>query len=808
MSRRESRRSTPFSSSRSRDIPASATGRKVGPPSRARRANWTGSSQWSPYTPQERLWPKFLLIGVILLVVLGGSIFVAGALGEDDDGGDPTEDPALAAATGTSVEGGADNATATSDEDGDGLPTAPLPPGVATPTAEPTTTPTPVPPGLLSAPKRAAEVYVEAWSAGAYNQMYDLITASAQEQITREDFIARYEGIALEAGIISLDARIVSGQDDDRIFSVKVDFDSSRIGEFSDENQIPVSRDGDEFRVDWSPSLIFAGLGDGFVRWMSDPLERGRILDRKGRPLAETGFISRVGIIPGQITNESELLSRLSQLLEMEQETIKARYEAGEANWFMPVKDYPDDMDQGLVDQLGAIPGVVVQKWPARVYPLGAAAAHITGYLSEITAEELPELSKKGYAAGDMIGRGGVEAFAEEWLAGKRGGTLSLVQRDGTLIRVLGEVQPEPSNDVVLTIDIDLQVATDDAIGDEVGAAVVMDPWTGQVLAMASRPTFDPNQFILGLSGEEWARLNDPATRPLVNRATTEVYPTGSTFKVVTAAAGIANLGYTADTWFNCPGTFSLPGADQVWRDWIPGGQGEMNLHTAIYRSCNTVFYQIGQALDEADEMFLPNMARAFGFGALTGIDALYEVPGIVPDPDWKQEVIGDAWARGDAVNFAIGQGFFAATPLQLTRAYAALTNGGTLYEPYLIMDVVTQQGDVVYKGEPTEAGKLPLTADQVRIITDGMYDVIHAGNGTAVSAFAGASYSVSGKTGTAETGREGEAAHGTFGSFAPSDNPRITVAALIEHGVAGSQSAAPVARRIYDKYFELYPSG
>ncbi|MEZ4568835.1 MAG: penicillin-binding protein 2 [Thermomicrobiales bacterium] len=747
------------------------------------------------------------MIGIVLVIIIGGSVLIAQALsdGENDDG-EPTSEPAAVVGTETSEPAVAETSTATEAESGSGLPTAPLPPGVATPTPEPSPTATPLPPGLLTAPKRVAEIYVDAWSAGAYAQMYELITASAKEQITKEDFVARYEAIAVEAGIISVDAEVVSGQEDDRIFSIRAEFDSSRIGEFTDENQIPISRDGDEFRVDWSPSLIFAGLGDGYVEWVGDAPERGRILDRKGRPLAETGFISRVGIIPSQITNEAEMLSQLSQLLDMDQETIKARYASGQPNWFMPVKDYPDDMDQGLIDQLGAIGGVVVQKWPARVYPLGAAAAHITGYLSEITAEELPELSKRGYEAGDLIGRGGVEAFAEEWLAGKRGGTLALRQRDGTLIRIIGEVQPEPAKDVVLTVDIDLQIATDAALEEETGSAVVMDPWTGQVLAMASRPTFDPNQFILGLSSEQWAELNDPEKRPLVNRATTEVYPTGSTFKVVTAAAAIVHLGYEAGTPINCPATFSLEGADQVWSDWVPGGQGQMDLHTGIYRSCNTVFYQIGAQLDEKDEMLLPNMARSFGFGQLTGIDALYEVPGVVPDPEWKRETLGDAWARGDAVNFAIGQGFFAATPLQLTRAYAAITNDGTLYEPYVIMDVVTQQGDVVYKGEPTEAGKLPLTPEQLGIIKDAMYDVIHASNGTAVTAFAGAPYSVSGKTGTAETGREGEADHGSFGSFAPSESPRITVAALIEHGVAGSQSAAPVARRIYDAYFELYP--
>lgn len=792
-------------------MPPSATGRKIGGPRRARRTEWSGSSRWSPYGRQERLWPKFLLIGIVLVIIIGGSVFVAGALGGDDDndaaGGEPTNESAVVTGTESSEPAAGDSETATATETAEnGLPTAPLPPGVPTATAEPTPSPTPVPPGLLTAPKRVAEIYADAWSAGAYAQMYELITSGAQEQITKDDFIARYEAIAVEAGIVSADAEVVSGQEDDRIFSIRVEFESSRIGNFTDENQIPVSRDNDEFRIDWSPSLIFAGLGEGYVEWASDTPERGRILDRKGRPLAETGFISRVGIIPGQITNEADMLSRLAPLLEMDQATIRARYESGQPNWFMPVKDYPDDMDSNLIEQLGQIDGVVVQNWPARVYPAGSAAAHVTGYLSEITAEELPELSKRGYEAGDLIGRGGVEAFAEEWLAGKRGGTLALKQRDGTLIRVLGEVQPEPAKDVVLTVDLDLQIATDAAIGDEVGSAVVMDPWTGQVLAMASRPSFDPNEFILGLSAEKWAELNDPEARPLVNRATTEVYPTGSTFKVVTAAAAMVHLGYTAGTPINCPGTFSLEGADQVWSDWIPGGQGQMDLHRGIYRSCNTVFYQIGAQLDEQNEMLLPDMARAFGFGQMTGVDALYEVPGTVPDPDWKLETFGDAWARGDAVNFAIGQGFFAATPLQLTRAYAAITNGGTLYEPYLIMDVVNQQGEVIYQGEPTAASQLPLTPEQIQVLKDGMYAVVHAGDGTAVQAFAGASYSVSGKTGTAETGREGEADHGSFGSFAPSDNPRVTIAALIENGVFGSQSAAPVARRIYDKYFELYP--
>ncbi|MFW6074978.1 MAG: penicillin-binding protein 2, partial [Chloroflexota bacterium] len=453
---------------------------------------------------------------------------------------------------------------------------------------------------------------------------------------------------------------------------------------------------------------------------------------------------------------------------------------------------------------LGQIDGVAIQTWPARTYPLGEAAAHITGYVSEITADELPDLAKRGYEAGDVIGRGGVEASAEEWLAGKRGGTLSLVEQDGSTIRVIGEVEAEEAKDVILTLDSELQTETFNAIGDETGSAVVLNPENGEVLAMASRPSFDPNSFIVGLSDEEWERINDPDTRPMVNRATTESYPTGSTFKMITASAAIKDLGYTADTWVNCPGSFSLEGADQVWTDWVPGGQGEMNFHTAIYRSCNTVFYQIGQELDQQDEMLLPDIARAYGFGEASGLDALYEISGTVPDPEWKQEVVGDNWARGDAINLSIGQGFFAATPIQVAKAYAAITNGGTLWKPYLIMDVVGVNGEVEYSGEPEEDGQIPLNDEQMKILTDGMYDVIHASNGTAVEAFQGAGYEASGKTGTAETGREDEEAHGWFGAFAPSDDPEITVVTMVEHGVTGSGSAAPIARDIFDAYFAM----
>ena len=223
-------------------------------------------------------------------------------------------------------------------------------------------------------------------------------------------------------------------------------------------------------------------------------------------------------------------------------------------------------------------------------------------------------------------------------------------------------------------------------------------------------------------------------------------------------------------------------------------------------RSCNTVFNKMGADLDEKDPMLLPNMARAFGFGSPTGIPELVEIAGIVPDPQWKQENVGDYWARGDAVNFAIGQGFFVASPLQLTDMYGAIANGGTLWVPHLTLDIVKLDGSIVVKGENKERGKLPINADQLAVLQGAMYDVINSPNGTATTAFVGEEHDVSGKTGTEETGIEAQKTNAWFGSFTPSDSPKITVITMVEGGSAGSVAAAPVARKIIDAWYGFYP--
>lgn len=802
------RPSSPLSSRPSRGVPSSSGRRVSQPRSREGRGpggTWSGSSQWSPYDRRDRVWPKILLVVAVVGVLIFGSILVAdrlahlgvadriGDIGNADEGaGTPT------AVRGTAATGSS-SGTPTIDPSSSGV-------GLGSPTAIVTGSPTPVDVGEIETARDVAEAYAEVWSAGSYGQLYDLLSGTAKASISRDDFIARYEGIAIEAGIVTVTAEITGGEDDDELFPMQVDIESSRVGTIKDDNLVPVVKDGDNYRIEWTPSLIFSQLADGRVHWMSEVPTRGRILDRKGKPLAQMGQITKVGVVPGKLENQNTAITKLSQLLNMPADTIQARISGGQADWFMPVKDLPDAVDQTLLDQLKLIPGVAIQKWPARVYPAGPVTAHVVGYMSEITAEELPEMAKRGYEAGDLIGRAGIESTFEEDLAGKRGGVLQLVNQDGSVIRTVAEVAAQPAHDVVLTIDLDIQAATDQALGDVIGSAVVLDPNNGEVLAMVSHPSYDPNAFILGVTDEQWAQMNDPQRQPLLNRAIANGTSIGSTFKVITAAAGMAHLGMDAGTVIPCPGSFSLEGATQVWNDWVPGGQGDLTLHDAIVRSCNTVFYRIGAELDAIDEMLLPNMTRGFGLGAPTGLPELYELPGIVPDPDWKMEHVGDFWARGDAVNLAIGQGYLVATPLQVANMYAALANGGTLWQPHLLLDVVKLDGSIVRSGEKKERGKLPISSEQVGVIRSALYDVINASNGTAVEPFIGVGHDVSGKTGTEQTGEQAQTTNAWFAAYTPSDGPKMIVTTMVQGGAAGSKVAAPIARKIIDAWYQFYP--
>ena len=661
----------------------------------------------------------------------------------------------------------------------------------------------------LRTPNEVASAYVQLWTNSDFTGMYQLLSTTSQQTIKEDDFVKRYQDIYAEAGETSLVATIGNAPPDATRIPIHVVWQSGKIGEIQQDNTMALVHEGDVWKVDWTPSMIFNNLNDGLVRWIPEVPQRGRILDRKGRPLASLGMISKVGIIPGQIKDENAMVQQLSQLLDMTPDEIKAKYAGGQPDWFMPVRNFPANIDPGLLSKLNAIPGVVVQQWPDRVYPAGTAAAQVVGYLSEITADELKTMSKDGYQSGDRIGRAGIESWGEKYLSGKRGGRLVIVGPDGTERSTIAEIKSEPADDIVTTIDLDVQTAAYQSLGDKWGSVVVLDPSDGAVLAMASNPSYDPNQFILGMTDQQWADLNDNTKRPLENRATQVGYPIGSTFKVVTMAAGMQSLGLTPQSSFSCPASFSLPGSDQKWHDWSANGQGTLTLYNALVQSCDTVFYQVADQLDKKGSNILPDAAKAFGFGTPTGIPEIPETPGTVPDPDWKIKTVNDYWARGDAINLSIGQGYFLATPLQVADAYAAIANGGTLWQPYLVQEVKKIDGTAVYTAKPKEKGKLPATADQLASIRSALHQVTTAPNGTAAGfsvakPFAGDTHNIAGKTGTAESSQEEP--HAWFAAFSPTDGAKLASVAMVEHGGEGGDVAAPIVRKVIDAYYNANP--
>ena len=696
-------------------------------------------------------------------------------------------------------------------------------PAVATPASgapEPTSatqneelaTATPATPDLSEDDVAAA--WVDRWSAGDYAGMYQLTSGTVQRAIPLDDFVARYQGIAERAELTTVHAEL-AGDITSRRAPISVTFDSGIVGEFTEQNALPLVRENAGWRVAWSPSLIFAGLGsDGCVDVDQLPAGRGKILDRNGEPLAYDGTVQRVGIVPGQVPPEQydAIMSELSDLTDMKVADIEERFASADPNWFVPIKDFPDAERDRLLDVISQMPGISVKSATERVYPLAEKAAHITGYIAEPTAEQLA--ANPALVAGQPIGQAGIEAGADDILTGVSGGRLIVVQCSSRVERsTIASRTAVPPRDVQLTIDRDFQAEVYDALRAEpklLGAGVVLDPQDGEVLALASIPSYDPNGFILGFTEKEQTALRSESQRPLLSRAAEGAYPTGSAFKPITFTAAMEDLGYTADTVLDCPATFQLDGASQTWEDWTVAynlpAQGPLTLHQALVNSCNTVFYGIGRDLDLKDPDLLPDMAMAFGLGAPTGIPYLPEVGGVVPSPDWKLETLGDYWATGDAVNLSIGQGFLQVTPLQLANAYATIANGGHLLQPYIVSTLIDADGQQEQVGKRVVRSELPVSQDTLQALQSAMHDQTSDPNGNgSYRVFGDMDFPIGGKTGTAQRSDSPTAKpHSWFGSFGPYGGPpEVATAVMYESAGEGVSFAAPATRRIYDAWLQ-----
>ncbi|MBP8645936.1 MAG: penicillin-binding protein 2 [Syntrophobacteraceae bacterium] len=541
---------------------------------------------------------------------------------------------------------------------------------------------------------------------------------------------------------------------------------------------------------------------------------RGIVFDRNGTPLVENRPAYHLQIIREDIQDLDRTVRVLAGLCNRNPEDFFAVIEANKSvPRFVPIR-LQADLDRDCLARIEAqrirLPGVVIQLEPKREYRWNGTAAHLIGYLSEITEMELKSGAYLGYSPGEDIGKFGVESAFEKYLHGKRGGRQVEVDAIGRRKRLLDEVLPIPGRNLWLTIDIELQKVAESCLEGKVGAIVAMDPNGGSVLALASSPVFDQEKFIRGLSKSEWQALSKDASHPLLNRAIGAAYPPGSTYKAFIALAALKEGVVNPDTRIHCPGYYQF--ADRKYRCWRDHGHGPVDVERALIQSCDVYFYQVGMRLG-VDR--IAHYANLFGLGEKTGLGLHGEHPGLIPSSWWKKQTTGIPWQKGETLSISIGQGFDLVTPLQLAVGYAAIANKGKVWQPYVVRRI---EGDGQEKIDEL-GGKLkrtiPIESRYFDIVRKGLMGVVEDDRGTA-HAIRLKSIPLAGKTGTAQVVRlaenvnrkaaaralkEKEKDHAWFVGYGPADNPRIVVCALVEHGGHGSTVAAPLVQKVISTY-------
>ncbi len=513
------------------------------------------------------------------------------------------------------------------------------------------------------------------------------------------------------------------------------------------------------------------------IRLIPIPAPRGDILDRNGASLVSTRPSFNACIVPQEFGMES--IGLLARTLKLTPDEVRERLKKGRSSPFAPcviARDIDRRTMVRLEEMRSELPGVIVQVEGLRYYPHRAICSHILGYLGKLGPLELRARQKYGYRGKVLVGRTGIEESFDQWLRGEDGGRLVEVDYKGRLERILGDKPPVKGKDLHLTIDIRLQTLAWDLLGRRPGAIILMEPQTGEILAMASRPDYDPNCFVDPKRSDQRFRILEDPRSPLLNRAVMGQYPPGSTFKVAVALTALELDKISPATRRHCDGVYYLGG--RPFRCWREDGHGSLNLEEAITYSCNVFFYQVGLMVGVDN---LAKMAKYLGYGRPTGIELPGEAKGLVPTKRWKRLTKGKRWYDGETVNFSIGQGYILVTPLQSVRMISVVANGGNLTQPHLVKAT----------GVDKEAEKLDILARNIRIVRDGMTKGVSYEGGTGHNAYV-PGLAIAAKTGTAEVERG--RSHSWFVGFCPADDPQIAFLVFLEHGGYGSQAAARIA--------------
>jgi len=542
---------------------------------------------------------------------------------------------------------------------------------------------------------------------------------------------------------------------------------------------------------------------------------RGLILDRYGTKLAENRPSFDVSFTPKDAGDVSRVLSELAVYLNVPVDELqgKVKNSRGLAA-FRPVllkQDIGRDVLAAVEAHKVDMPGVSVQVRLRRNYLDGLNASHVIGYLGEVNVDELKSGDYPNLRGGDYIGKFGVERAQEGFLRGEPGGRQVEVNANGQIMRVLQTVSPKPGRNVHLTLDRELQQRAEGLLEGVAGAAVAVEPTTGQILAMASSPSFNQNDFVSGIGAGVWESLVSNPYRPLENKAIQGEYPPGSTFKIVTALAGLEEKAIDETTTFDCAGF--LPFAGRDYRCWKKEGHGRIDVRRALAESCDVFFYRTGLRLG-IDR--LAWYAKAFGLGVRSGVTLDQEARGLIPSSVWKKKRFGVPWQEGETLSVSIGQGYVLATPLQMGMLMAAVANGGVRYRPSVLSRVETMEGDVVFQAAPQEIGRLPISPRNLKIVQQGIWGAVNGDHGTARRVHLN-DIEIAGKTGTSQVvGRKDSGddytpphlrPHAWFVCYAPFDAPKIAIAVVVENGEHGSSAAGPIAREMVKTYLRKLPN-
>jgi len=546
------------------------------------------------------------------------------------------------------------------------------------------------------------------------------------------------------------------------------------------------------------------------LRFIPVAASRGSIMDRNGNILVSNRPSFSLAVIPQEVKDREALLDKLSSMLGLDREEMAQRWNKsrGKAKYYPIVlaSNISREQVEIIEENRLQLPGVEVEMKPVREYTNKALASHLLGYIGEISENELDSTGFEDYNPGDYIGKNGIERSWEKELHGSDGGRELEVDARGRILRTISESYPTVGNSVILTIDTAVQKQAELAFGEQAGAAVAMNVNNGEVLAFVSNPGYDPALFSGKIPADKWKKYLEDKRRPLENKALTGQYPPGSTFKMITALAGLEAGVVDSSTSVNCRGAHEV--GSSRFNCWKRHGHGSTNLKKSLRESCDVYYYMLGEKIGMER---IADTARRFGLGAPMGIGIRNEKGGLIPTAEWKQKRFGKRWFLGDTITATIGQGYVLMTPIQLASMTATIANEGKVFRPSIVKRIVDPDGKTVKDFVPEMLGTTGISPANMRLVKQGMFACVNEGGGTGGAARLG-DVRVAGKTGTSQVvklrdGRGGVPYkyrdHALFVAFAPYDKPEIAVAVVVEHGEHGGSAAGPIAGRILRAYFD-----